>query len=41
MSELTNALGQLSKQFDRKRLHTMVRMQPGLSRAEIAATSVN
>ena len=36
MSELTNALEKLSRQFDLKGLHTMERMQPGLSRAEIA-----
>ena len=36
MSELTDALEKLSKQLDEKGLHTMERMQPGLSRAEIA-----
>jgi len=36
MSELTDALEKLSRQFDLKELHTMKRMQPGLSRAEIA-----
>ena len=35
MSELTDALRKLSKQFELKELHTMERMQPGLSRAEI------
>ena len=36
MSELTDALEKLSRQFDRKGLHTMERMHPGLSRADIA-----
>ena len=35
MSALTAALEKLSKQLDEKGLHTMERMQPGLSRAEI------
>jgi len=36
MSELTDALGELDRQFGLKELNTMERMQPGLSRAEIA-----
>ena len=36
MSELTDALGELDRQFGLKGLNTRERMQPGLSRAEIA-----
>ena len=36
MSALTDALEKLNRQFDRKGLHTMEKMHPGLSRVEIA-----